>query len=43
MLKLSNRITSMKLSPTLAMSQKSRDMKAQGIDVINLSVGRTRF
>ena len=32
MLKLSNRITSMELSPTLAMSQKSRDMKAKGID-----------
>lgn len=43
MLKLSNRITSMELSPTLAMSQKSRDMKAQGIDVINLSVGEPDF
>ncbi len=43
MLKLSNRITSMELSPTLAMSQKSRDMKSQGIDVINLSVGEPDF
>jgi aspartate aminotransferase len=43
MLKLSNRITSMELSPTLAMSQKSRDMKAEGIDVINLSVGEPDF
>jgi aspartate aminotransferase len=43
MLKVSNRITSMELSPTLAMSQKSRDMKAQGIDVINLSVGEPDF
>ncbi|MGZ2369702.1 pyridoxal phosphate-dependent aminotransferase [Ancylomarina sp. YFZ004] len=43
MLKVSNRITSMELSPTLAMSQISRDMKAQGIDVINLSVGEPDF
>jgi len=43
MLKVSNRITSMELSPTLAMSQKSRDMKAQGIDVINLSIGEPDF
>ncbi len=43
MLKVSNRITSMELSPTLAMSQKSREMKAQGIDVINLSVGEPDF
>jgi len=43
MLKVSNRITSMELSPTLAMSQKSRDMIAQGIDVINLSVGEPDF
>ncbi|MCZ4694711.1 pyridoxal phosphate-dependent aminotransferase [Ancylomarina euxinus] len=43
MLKVSNRITSMELSPTLAMSQKSRDMKEQGIDVINLSVGEPDF
>ena len=43
MLKVSNRITSMELSPTLGMSQKSREMKAQGIDVINLSVGEPDF
>lgn len=43
MLKVSNRIAKMELSPTLAMSQKSRDMKAQGIDVINLSVGEPDF
>ena len=43
MLKLSNRITSMELSPTLSMSQKSRDMKTKGIDVINLSVGEPDF
>lgn len=33
----------MEVSPTLAMSQKSREMKAQGIDVINLSVGEPDF
>ncbi|MRT93700.1 pyridoxal phosphate-dependent aminotransferase [Ancylomarina sp. 16SWW S1-10-2] len=43
MLELSNRITLMELSPTLAMSQKSRDLKDQGIDVINLSVGEPDF
>lgn len=43
MLKVSNRIASMELSPTLGMSQKSREMKAQGIDVINLSVGEPDF
>ena len=43
MLKVSNRVTSMELSPTLGMSQKSREMKAQGIDVINLSVGEPDF
>ena len=30
-------------SATLAMSQKSGEMKAQGIDVINLSVGEPDF
>lgn len=43
MLKVSDRIEAMELSPTLAMSQKSREMKAQGIDVINLSVGEPDF
>jgi len=43
MLKVSNRIASMELSPTLGMSQKSREMKAQGINVINLSVGEPDF
>ncbi|WP_282014595.1 pyridoxal phosphate-dependent aminotransferase [Marinifilum flexuosum] len=43
MLKVSDRIAAMELSPTLAMSQKSREMKAQGIDVINLSVGEPDF
>lgn len=43
MLKVSDRIAGMEVSPTLAMSQKSREMKAQGIDVINLSVGEPDF
>ena len=43
MLKVSNRIASMELSPTLGMSQKSRELKDQGIDVINLSVGEPDF
>jgi len=43
MLKVSDRIAGMEVSPTLAMSQKSREMKDQGIDVINLSVGEPDF
>ncbi|RUT78915.1 pyridoxal phosphate-dependent aminotransferase [Ancylomarina longa] len=43
MLKVSDRIAEMEVSPTLAMSQKSREMKDQGIDVINLSVGEPDF
>ena len=30
-------------SATLAMSQKSTELKAQGVDVINLSVGEPDF
>ena len=36
---LSDRLNSLSPSATLAMSQKSNELKAQGIDVINLSVG----
>ena len=36
---LSERLNSLSPSATLAMSQKSAELKAQGIDVINLSVG----
>ena len=39
MSQLSDRINRLAPSATLAMSQKSGEMKAQGIDVINLSVG----
>ena len=40
---LSDRIMSLSLSQTLAMAQKSREMKARGIDVINLSLGEPDF
>lgn len=40
---LSERINRLSPSATLAMSQKSSDMQAQGIDVINLSVGEPDF
>ena len=43
MAQLSNRLNRMAPSATLAMSQKSNDMKAQGIDIINLSVGEPDF
>lgn len=36
---LSDRLNSLSPSATLAMSQKSNELKAQGVDVINLSVG----
>lgn len=41
--RLSNRLNRLAPSATLAMSQKSGEMKAQGIDVINLSVGEPDF
>ncbi|MFC2582319.1 MAG: aminotransferase class I/II-fold pyridoxal phosphate-dependent enzyme, partial [Segatella oris] len=40
---LSNRLIRLAPSATLAMSQKSSEMKAQGIDVINMSVGEPDF
>lgn len=40
---LSNRLNRLAPSATLAMSQKSNEMKAQGIDVINMSVGEPDF
>lgn len=43
MLKISDRIANLAESETLAMSQKSNELKAQGIDVINLSVGEPDF
>lgn len=43
MAELSNRLNRLAPSQTLAMSQKSGEMKAQGIDVINMSVGEPDF
>ncbi|MBO4530881.1 MAG: pyridoxal phosphate-dependent aminotransferase [Paludibacteraceae bacterium] len=40
---VSDRIAALAPSATLAMSQKSQELKAQGIDVINLSVGEPDF
>lgn len=42
-MELSKRIQNLAASQTLAMSQKSSELKAQGIDVINLSVGEPDF
>lgn len=41
--KLSERIEQMAPSQTIAMSVKAREMRAQGIDVINLSIGEPDF
>lgn len=43
MTQVSDRIANLAESETLAMSQKSNELKAQGIDVINLSVGEPDF
>ena len=43
MLSVSERLAALSPSATLAMSQKSNELKAQGIDVINLSVGEPDF
>ena len=43
MIQVSDRLASLSPSETLAMSQKSNELKAQGIDVINLSVGEPDF
>nr|HPN21985.1 aspartate aminotransferase [Tenuifilaceae bacterium] len=41
--KVSARINALEESQTIAMSQKSRELASQGIDVINLSVGEPDF
>ena len=43
MTQISKRIQALSPSATLAMSQKSAEMKAQGIDIINMSVGEPDF
>ena len=40
---ISDRVQALAPSATLAMSQKSNELKAQGVDVINLSVGQPDF
>ncbi len=41
--KLADRLNRLSPSATLAMSQKSQELKAQGVDVINMSVGEPDF
>ncbi|MDE6049325.1 MAG: pyridoxal phosphate-dependent aminotransferase [Paramuribaculum sp.] len=43
MIHISDRVANLSPSQTLAMSQKSSELKAQGVDVINLSVGEPDF
>lgn len=43
MTQISKRVESLAASATLAMSQKSSELRAQGIDVINMSVGEPDF
>ena len=43
MTQISDRLNRLASSATLAMSQKSGEMKAQGVDVINMSVGEPDF
>lgn len=43
MIQISDRVANISQSQTLAMSQKSAELKAQGVDVINLSVGEPDF
>jgi aspartate aminotransferase len=40
---VSERLARLSESQTLAMAQKSRELKAQGVDVINLSIGEPDF
>ncbi len=42
-IQISDRIKRMAASQTLAMSQKSSELRASGVDVINLSVGEPDF
>ena len=40
---LSDRVLQMEESATLAMAKKARELKAQGIDIISLSLGEPDF
>ena len=41
--KVSDRLNRLSESATIAMSRKSRELQAQGIDIINLSLGEPDF
>jgi aspartate aminotransferase len=41
--KVSARLNKLAISATLAMTAKSRELKAQGVDVVNLSIGEPDF
>ena len=41
--KVANRVAKLSPSATLAMAQKSRELKDQGVDVISLTVGEPDF
>lgn len=43
MIRISNRINAMAQSATMAMTQKSGELRAQGVDVITMSVGEPDF
>ncbi len=43
MSQISDRLLSLSESATLAMTQKSRELKAQGLDIISLSIGEPDF
>lgn len=43
MLKLSHRLQSMSYSQTLLMASKARELRSQGYDIINLSIGEPDF
>ncbi len=42
-MQLSNRLQSLKPSATIAMTQKARELKNQGLDIISLSIGEPDF
>ena len=43
MLQIANRVLNMAAAQTLAMSQRSAELRAKGVDVINMSVGEPDF
>ncbi len=43
MIQISDRVQSLAVAATLAMSQKSSELRAQGVDVINMSIGEPDF